>query len=109
MQALTLLRYEYTCDVLYTDPDTDEITDIGKISCITMPIDRMGFIWMLADKYYEQDRYRFYNFRNRQGEIIYPWPNQPQGRVLQIFHLDARLDVWGNVTGYSYIIQSVDQ
>lgn len=108
MRLNTFIKYDQTCTVLRYTGAGGWVED-GPIKIKTHPNDRMGFIIMKYHFYFREDSYRFVNFRNTRGEILYPAPSEPQGRVYQTFSVDARMDAWGLIQYFSYMLKAVPE
>lgn len=110
MNMMTMLKYEHTATILYNDPSDGSSTweEVGTVACSSRPLDRLGFVLVLMDDYYEEDRYQFHNFRNRNGTVLYPFPDEPDGQVLKTMDVSVRLDPMGVVQGYSYQMRKAD-
>ena len=112
MKLMTTIKYDHRATIIHLDEDADTENpwvEGDNIYCRTRPLDRMGFVLMETDQYFEEDRHRFYNIRNRDGVVLYPYPDEDEGRVLQIFDVSVRLDAFGKVVHYSYILAGTDQ
>lgn len=110
MRLNTFIKYNQTCDILEMDASVSPAVWVQgpTINVNTRPNDRMGFIIMEHPEYFREDRFRFVNFRNTNGEVLYPYPGEEEGRIYETFSVDARMDAWGIIQFFSYMLKAVD-
>lgn len=113
MKLSTINRYYHRATPLVmttpaTQTESAVYEDGEPIECNTLTLDRLGFIEVYTKHYYNPEVTRFYNIRNRQGVLLYPYQEEEYGQILGIFNVSARFDAWGNVLYYLYTTRRAD-